>query len=216
MAAAGLFHKRRVAVLWTHISSFEERFPHGEAHSSLYELDRDRLSCAGETVAINAVISFIAALEEGHVTNAVCSVLLKDRIRHATDGQGPRRYQVSRNAALREALEIIESEIEVAPDVEQVARRVGRSRRQFERLFHRPLGRSPVAYYRNLRLDKTRDLLLNTAMPVIAVAAACNFGSQQGLTRAKKARFGHTPYEERGIVRLRISPGKHSNGVGIC
>jgi transcriptional regulator GlxA family with amidase domain len=206
LAAAGLFHERRVAVHWTQISSFEERFPRIDARSSLYEFDRDRLSCAGETAAIDAVISFLAALEEDHVMNALCSVLLKDRIRHATDGQAARRHRVSRNAALREALEIIESEIEVALDVEQVARRVGRSRRQLERLFHRYLGRSPVAYYRNLRLDKARDLLLNTAMPVIAVAAACDFGSQQSFTRAYKARFGHSPYEERGIVRLRISP----------
>ena len=203
LASAGLLHERRVAVHWRHMSSFEERFPRVNARSTLYEFDRDRLSCAGETASVDAIISFLATLEEEEVMSALCGMLLKDRIRHATDATV--RYRIIRNSVLRRALEIMESEIESPLDVEYVAQSVGRSRRQLERLFHRYLGGSPVAHYRNLRLDKARDLLLNTSMRVIAVAAACGFASQQSFTRAYRARFGHSPFEERGIVKLQIS-----------
>lgn len=49
------------------------------------------------------------------------------------------------------------------------------STRQLERLFRRYLNRSPKRYYMELRLQKARNLLMQTDMSVINVALACGF-----------------------------------------
>jgi transcriptional regulator GlxA family with amidase domain len=51
------------------------------------------------------------------------------------------------------------------------------STRQLERLFRRYLNRSPKRYYMELRLQKARNLLMQTDMSVINVALACGFAS---------------------------------------
>lgn len=198
LASAGLLNGHRVAVHRAYIESFMERFPNVDARCGLYEIDRNRLSCAGESACLDAIVCFLTASESDDVITALCASLLQNRIRHSTDCQS---FRTARNIHLRQALEIMESEMEEPLCIEGIARRIGRSRRQLERLFHRHLRRSPVAYHRDMRLDKARDLILNTTMRTISISTACGFASQQSFSRAYRARFGHSPCDERGIVR---------------
>ncbi len=72
---------------------------------------------------------------------------------------------------------MMEANIEepISPSI--LARDVGMSTRQLERLFRRYLNRSPKRYYMELRLQKARNLLMQTDMSVINVALACGFAS---------------------------------------
>ena len=63
----------------------------------------------------------------------------------------------------------------ISPSI--LARDVNMSTRQLERLFRRYLNRSPKRYYMELRLQKARNLLMQTDMSVINVALACGFAS---------------------------------------
>ncbi|MEO1316293.1 MAG: helix-turn-helix domain-containing protein, partial [Pseudomonadota bacterium] len=80
----------------------------------------------------------------------------------------------------------------------ELARDVGMSTRQLERLFRRYLNRSPKRYYMELRLEKARSLLLQTNMSVINVALACGFTSPSHFSKCYRAHFNRTPYRERG------------------
>ena len=73
------------------------------------------------------------------------------------------------------------------------------STRQLERLFRRYLNRSPKRYYMELRLQKARNLLMQTDMSVINVALACGFSSPSHFSKCYRAFYGRTPYRERGI-----------------
>ena len=79
-----------------------------------------------------------------------------------------------------------------------LARDVGMSTRQLERLFRRYLDRSPKRYYMELRLQKARNLLLQTDMSVINVALACGFASPSHFSKCYRALYKTTPYRERG------------------
>ncbi len=81
-----------------------------------------------------------------------------------------------------------------------LARDVGLSARQLERLFRRHLNRSPKRYYMDLRLSKARTLLLQTDMSVISVALACGFASPSHFSKCYRARYDTTPYRERGAI----------------
>ena len=80
----------------------------------------------------------------------------------------------------------------------KLASEVGVSTRQLERLFRRYLDRSPKRYYMELRLQKARNLLLQTNMTVINVALACGFSSPSHFSKCYRNHFSNTPYRERG------------------
>lgn len=79
-----------------------------------------------------------------------------------------------------------------------LAEDVGISTRQLERLFRRYLNRSPKRYYMELRLEKARNLLLQTDMSVINVALASGFTSPSHFSKCYRMHFSTTPYRERG------------------
>ena len=82
--------------------------------------------------------------------------------------------------------------------MEQFAARIGVSSRQMERLFRKHTGLSPNKYYMQLRLAKSRALLLQTDMSVIDVALASGFGSAAHFARCYRSHFGETPRRLRG------------------
>ena len=96
------------------------------------------------------------------------------------------------------ALSLMEKNIEepISPSI--LAREVGMSTRQLERLFRRYLNRSPKRYYMELRLQKARNLLMQTEMSVINVALACGFASPSHFSKCYRTQYNTTPYRERG------------------
>ena len=86
-----------------------------------------------------------------------------------------------------------------------LAQDVGMSTRQLERLFRRYLNRSPKRYYMELRLQKARNLLLQTDMSVINVALACGFASPSHFSKCYRALYKTTPYRERGASERRAA-----------
>lgn len=105
-----------------------------------------------------------------------------------------------RHTKLAQVIERMESNTEdpVSPTV--LARDVGLSTRQLERLFRRYLNRSPKRFYMELRLQKARNLLLQTDMTVINVALACGFTSPSHFSKCYRTQYNTTPYRERGAV----------------
>ena len=77
----------------------------------------------------------------------------------------------------------------------------GLSRRQIERLFRRHLDCVPKRYYLEMRLRRARELLLQTAMPIMDVTTSCGFKSPPHFSRCYRAQFGYPPSEERRTRR---------------
>ena len=92
----------------------------------------------------------------------------------------------------------MEDNIEEPISPAMLAQDVGMSTRQLERLFRRYLNRSPKRYYMELRLEKARNLLMQTDMSVINVALACGFASPSHFSKCYRALYKTTPYRERG------------------
>jgi len=101
-----------------------------------------------------------------------------------------------RHPKLSQVIQMMETNIEepISPSI--LARDVGMSTRQLERLFRRYLNRSPKRYYMELRLQKARNLLMQTDMSVINVALACGFASPSHFSKCYRAHYDTTPYRE--------------------
>ena len=85
-----------------------------------------------------------------------------DRIRGESDDQrGGRSTSLAHlPPSVRRAVELMRGSIEEPLPMPLIARRVGVSGRQLERLFLRFLDRTPLRYYLELRLERAREILL--------------------------------------------------------
>jgi LacI family transcriptional regulator len=88
-------------------------------------------------------------------------------------------------------------------DVSSVLEVVAVSRRRLERRFLELLGRTPAEEIRRVRLDIARRLLIETDMPVAAVASASGFGSSEYMSYAFKEAAGLSPREYRSRQQRR-------------
>jgi AraC family transcriptional regulator, glycine betaine-responsive activator len=207
LAKAGLLDGRRATIHWENQDSFTEEFDEVELTKSVFVIDKNRLTTAGGTSSIDLMLKIIADDHGEELANAVADQLIYSSIRTDQDTQRlsvPTRIGV-RHPKLSLVIQMMEAHIEEPISPAILARDVGMSTRQLERLFRRYLNRSPKRYYMELRLQKARNLLMQTDMSVINVALACGFASPSHFSKCYRAHYNTTPYRERGSQATRLS-----------
>ena len=207
LAKAGLLDDKRATIHWENHDSFSEEFPEVALTKSVFVVDGNRLTTAGGTSSLDLMLNLIAKDLGEDLANAVADQLIYTSIRTDQDIQRlsvPTRIGV-RHPKLSQVVQIMEGNIEEPISPAILAKDVGMSTRQLERLFRRYLNRSPKRYYMELRLQKARNLLMQTDMSVINVALACGFASPSHFSKCYRAHYNTTPYRERGSHAGRLS-----------
>ena len=207
LAKAGLLDGKRATIHWENQDSFAEEFDEVELTKSIFVVDDNRITTAGGTASIDLMLKLIADDHGEDLANLVADQLIYTSIRTDQDQQRlsiPTRIGV-RHPKLSRVIQMMEANIEepISPSI--LARDVGLSTRQLERLFRRYLNRSPKRYYMELRLQKARNLLMQTDMSVINVALACGFASPSHFSKCYRSHYNTTPYRERGAQAARLS-----------
>ncbi|UWQ06059.1 GlxA family transcriptional regulator [Aliiroseovarius crassostreae] len=200
MARAGLLSDKRATIHWENHDSFAEEFDDVDLTKRVFVIDGPRMTAAGGTASIDLMLKLIAQQQDEDIANVVADQQIYTSIRTDRDSQRlsvPTRIGV-RHPKLSEVIQRMEGNIEepISPSI--LASEVGMSTRQLERLFRRYLNRSPKRYYMELRLQKARNLLMQTDMSVINVALACGFSSPSHFSKCYRSHYETTPYRERG------------------
>ncbi|MFZ8941464.1 MAG: GlxA family transcriptional regulator [Gemmobacter sp.] len=207
LAKAGLLDGRKATIHWENQDGFAEEFTEVTLSKSVFVVDGNRLSTAGGTASLDLMLKLIANDHGEDLANAVADQLIYSAIRTDRDTQRlsiPTRIGV-RHPKLAQVIGMMEAAIEEPVSPSELAEDVGMSTRQLERLFRRYLNRSPKRYYMELRLQKARNLLMQTDMSVINVALACGFASPSHFSKCYRAQYNTTPYRERGTQGMRLS-----------
>ncbi len=200
LAAAGLLNGKRCAIHWENLPGFSEKFPTADVYADLYEKDGNIWTCAGGTAALDMMLSLVGEDHDEELVNRVCEQALTDRVRSPHDRQRlPLRARLGvQNAKVLSIIEFMEANIAEPLPLVDIARYVGLSRRQIERLFQQHMGRSPARYYLEVRLDRARHLLMQSTIPVVDVAIACGFVSASHFSKCYREMYGKSPLQERG------------------
>ena len=209
LAKAGLLDGKKATIHWENQDGFLEEFEDVKLTKSVFVVDGNRLSTAGGTSSIDLMLKLIAVDHGDEVANTVADQLIYSSIRTDQDTQRlsiPTRIGV-RHPKLSQVIQMMEANIEDPISPADLAEEVGMSTRQLERLFRRYLNRSPKRYYMELRLQKARNLLMQTDMSVINVALACGFASPSHFSKCYRAHYNTTPYRERGTQGTPGMPG---------
>jgi AraC family transcriptional regulator, glycine betaine-responsive activator len=207
LARAGLLDNFRATIHWENLSALREEFPRVRISDQLFTIDRDRYTCSGGTAPLDLMLNLIQLKLGPRISQLVSEQFIVDRVRKDTDRQYvPLRAQigVSHRGLIRVA-QLMEENIEKPLSLEKIAKATGLSRRQIERLFKRDLKCVPKRYYLEIRLRRARELLLQTAMPIMDITAACGFQSPPHFSKCYRHQFGHPPSAERKqLARVEI------------
>jgi transcriptional regulator GlxA family with amidase domain len=199
LADAGVMGGIRIALPWALYADTEEITERAILTPHLFEIDGRHLSCCGGAASIDFALTLIEALFGAATQAAVKETLCIERVRNADERQ--RVALQARFGALQpklsEAVTLMEANIEEPLSTDDIANLVGLSRRQLERLFKQYLGSLPSRYYLELRLQRARQLLLETNHSIVQVGLMCGFSSGSHFSTAFGTLFGNTPREER-------------------
>lgn len=208
LADAGLLDDRRCTIHWENIPGFAETFPEVQVAPLLCEIDGDIYTSAGGTASLDLVLHIIGQDFDEETVTRVCEMSLVDRNRDIHDRQRlPLGARVGHHdGKLLSVVQLMESSLSEPLSLENISGRVGLSRRHVERLFRLYLGRSPARYYLEIRLDRARQLLRQTSLPVIEIAIACGFVSASHFSKCYRETYGCSPQSER--VRTPVGQGK--------
>jgi len=195
LARAGLMQGRRMTIHWNHAEALAALMPNLLLERSLYVRDRDRLTCAGGIAPLDMMHALIAEHHGADFARSVSDWFLHTDIRGSSEPQRAglaQRFNVH-SKPLLDVIELMENHVADPLDLDQLARVASLSSRQLNRLFHDKLGLSTIAFYRQLRIEKGREFLLQSALSVTDVAAATGFCDAAHFGRCYRQAFGQSP-----------------------
>ncbi|MFK0166371.1 GlxA family transcriptional regulator [Rhizobium sp. NPDC090279] len=199
LAHLGLMKSHQTCVSWLHYQAYRERFPDNPVRSDrLFNLDRNRGSCAGGSSAADMAAYLVRRHISKDAERNALEVLQIERARSEFDIQTRKPLAIQcEDPRLKAVLITMESHIEDVVPMEELAASVGLSRRQLERLFMEEMKASPGAVYTRVRMERARQLVLQTQAPLIEIALEVGFDSASHFARLFRRLFGQSPTELR-------------------
>jgi transcriptional regulator GlxA family with amidase domain len=195
LAAAGILDGRRATTYWPYTDELIQRFPRIDVQPGvLYTDDGAVLTSAGVAAGIDLCLHLIRRDHGAAVANTVARLAVVAPVRHGgqrqfIDAPLPPERGISLAPTRAWALERIDSEI----TLKDLAAHAHTSVRNLTRRFHAETGQSPLQWLLQRRVDRARELLESTALPVDQVARLSGLGSAESLRQHFVRRVGVPP-----------------------
>lgn len=199
LARAGLLDGHSCAIHWDFHDAFIEEFHDVVLRRSVFVADGPIPTASGGPAAADLMLHLIAGRHGAELATAVADQMVYNTVR---PGDAPQRISFGarhglRSAVLNEAVRIMETHIEEPLPTSAIAAMVDISTRQLERLFGRYLNCSPRKYYLELRLQRARNLLMQTDLSMVEIGFACGFTSAAQFARSYRQTYGLSPGNHR-------------------
>ena len=196
LGKAGLLDGRRCAVHFTLRDEFRERFPLSTmVIDKSYVDDRGIITCPGGTaidLAANLIRRHCGAVR---AQKGLEYLLVDERAEgEAQQAAGDSVYQ---NDRVQRAIAFMRANLDASMTLKAVAEAVGTHPRQLHREFVANTQEPPANYWRKLRLDHARRLLVNTSQNITTIALACGFSDASHFILWFRKQYGETPYSFR-------------------
>ncbi len=199
LAEAGFLDGVQAAIHWDYHDSFAERFPEVTLVRNVFVADARHVTASGGTATADLMLYLIGKAHGEELALAVADQMVYNAVRDATGEQkvSLQSRNGMRNPHLVNAIRIMQDSIDSPVSPKVIAEELGISARQLERLFGKYLNTSPKRYFMEMRLERARNLLVQTEASVIEVALACGFENAGHFSRVYKSMFGVGPSAQR-------------------
>ena len=214
LAMAGLLEGKRVTTHWEYVDAMAETFPGVEVQESIYCVDGRVFTCAGSASSMDLMLDRINSDYGVELATWVADQMVYTAPRtdkHAQRVSIAGRTGV-RHSKLVEAIDLMRANLEDPIPPAEIARQVGLSVRQLERLFARYMSSSPKKYYLGLRLEKARNLLVQTDLSLMEICVMCGFKAPSHFSKTYRKAYGVAPSRDTGGSNLLFPERKGDKG----
>ena len=203
LARAGLLQNLSATTHWEDLEEFATHFPGVDLKPDRFVIDGKVFTTGGASPTFDFMLYLIRIRYGYPLAIEVSSAFIYDGVHSATDTQplvslGMLENNEPRVAA---AIHVMERHIDEPIAMTRIARDVGISIRMLEYLFRQTLNMSPAAYYRRLRLQTARRLVVDTRLRLQEIAIRTGFNSLSSFSRLFRNYYRQTPGDCRRQAR---------------
>ncbi len=195
LARCGLLEHRSATTHREDLEEFATHFPTTDLKPDRFVIDDNLFTTGGASPSFDFMLYLIRTRYGYPLAMEVSSVFIYDGAQSAADIQplvslGMLEGNEPRVAA---AIHVMEQHIDDTLSIAQVAAQVELSVRMLEYLFRQTLKLSPAAYYRRLRLQIARRMVIDTRLQLQEVAIRTGFNSLSAFSRLFGQYYRQTP-----------------------
>ncbi len=199
IARAGLLDRKPATTHWSWLSGFRESFDRVDVQECLFTMEGKVMSCSGGMAGIDLMLRLMERTHGSGFSGEIADQMLHQPIRNAAS---PQRSTMGRSTEtmlplVREAMTLIEENIEEPLSVPEIAETLDVSQRQLERQFKKHVGCTVVQFGLLRRLQNARLLLISTDLSVREIATASGFNTLSHFAFTFGKFFGRRPSEYR-------------------
>ncbi|MBY4677777.1 GlxA family transcriptional regulator [Marinobacterium arenosum] len=200
LAEAGLLDGKRVVTHWGSCQRLASDYPRLEVEmDALYIRQQNLYTSAGVTAGIDLALALLEEDRGPALAAAVARELVVFRHRPGGQAQFSAREELPGcvPGPLQRVIEHIHQSLEQPLALADLAEIASVSARHLARLFKQQLGRTPVEYIEQLRVERARELLAEHRLGLEVIAEQCGLASADSLRRLFLRRLGVTPSDYR-------------------
>ena len=197
---AGLLDHHRVTTHWHYTERLIKAFPKAIVETDrIYLQDGRLITSGGVTAGIDLALSIVAQDHGKQVAVDVAKVLLVVMKRQGGQAQfSPMTAAVApQETAITRVQQHVLDHLDQPFSIESMATLAGMSARHFARLFAKVVQMTPMAFLQGARIDRARQLLEATDLPLKTVAFHAGFGSVRHMRFLFSEKLGLNPTQYR-------------------
>jgi AraC family transcriptional regulator, transcriptional activator FtrA len=204
LAATGLLDGKRATTHWRYAEELRRRYPKIQVDPNVLYVDEGGvLSSAGSAAGLDLCLHLVRRDYGPAIANHVARRLVISPHRDGGQAQFLERPVESRERASRERqplsalLDKIRRRLGEPLRIGELARLAAMSERTFMRRFRATTGLSPADWITRARVDRARELLESTTLPIDHIAERCGLGSPTTLRHHFRKKVGVSPADYR-------------------
>jgi transcriptional regulator GlxA family with amidase domain len=199
LAEAGLLDGRKATTYWTYTTELTARYPAVDVQPDvLFVQDGQMVTSSGYAAGIDLCLHIIRTDYGAAVANSVARYALVAPVRPGGQAQFTETpLPAETGTSLAETRAWAMTRLDQPLTLTDLARHAAVSVRTLTRRFHAETGLSPLQWLLHQRVDRARELLETTTLPVDQVARASGLGTADSLRQHLLRRVGLTPSDYR-------------------
>lgn len=207
LARAGLAGGTPIAVHWCYEAAFAAEFPDHKSSDRVIEISSTLVSAAGASAGFDLSLHLIEQrLGAGLATEVACwfqhPVMRREGVSQIVPTLSGDQSGTQLSPLVERAVRIFAANLDEPVSISEIADRLRISPRHLERSFKQSTGLNPTQYYRKLRMDAARQMILYTNERVADISAAVGYSAVQTFAKHYEATFSLSPKADRARINL--------------
>ena len=197
----------RYSVHWCYAAAFTNQFPNNISSEQVIETDRNIMTASGAAAAFDLALLLVRSRLGSSVAAEVACwfqhpIMRNQDVKQVIPSLNELEGLEEMPELARKAISLVNQKINYPLQVNDIADEIGITSRHLSRIFKEATGESPRKYFRKLRVNAARQMILYTNEKIGEIALSVGFSSASILRNHYIDLFSLSPEEERKKINL--------------